>query len=273
MTTQETIMKARIWVLGAPDPEMEAIEDLLREAGETVLHATVAGVRVHPGNAYRADVPPEIMHSDLVPVECAWWASDEDRPDLVIDHHRPGDPGYGRPPAEYWEASSLGQVVSILRTEGGNHGDLPNEYTLTAAADHCLAAAYRGECPGVDPDTLMGWRIETRATYRGCDPADLLATVERTRQTLRDLWDGQRDRGYVLLTDPLPECPEAAAREGIPFCAPVTDRDGRRKLVLQCAPPDIITHWMQRHRESGHEVYGDPARGFAGAYVSRAAAG
>src|SRR5690606_27510283 len=29
---------------------------------------------------------------------------------------------------------------------------IPDDIVYTAAADHCLAAAYRGECPGVDPD-------------------------------------------------------------------------------------------------------------------------
>ena len=45
----------KIWVLGAPDPEMEAIEALLRERGETVAYATRPdGKRVHAGNAYLA---------------------------------------------------------------------------------------------------------------------------------------------------------------------------------------------------------------------------
>ena len=45
----------RLWVLGAGDPEMAAIEKLLQDAGEKFTHATVAGVRVHPGNAYKAE--------------------------------------------------------------------------------------------------------------------------------------------------------------------------------------------------------------------------
>src|SRR5690606_42081711 len=44
---------------------------------------------------------------------------------------------------------------------------IPDRYVLAAAADHCLAAAYRGECPGVDPDALMRWRVESRAAFQG----------------------------------------------------------------------------------------------------------
>src|SRR5690606_4181877 len=37
----------------------------------------------------------------------------------------------------------------------------PDSPVFAAAADHCLAAAYRGECPGIDPNALMRWRVET----------------------------------------------------------------------------------------------------------------
>ena len=111
----------RLWILGAPDPEMQAIETLLRECGERVAYALdERGERVHAGNAY-ADgctwyspeqpdptAPGAVAGEDytLYCVECAPTARDRVR----IDHHRPGDPGYGRPPSEFMPASSLGQV-------------------------------------------------------------------------------------------------------------------------------------------------------------------
>src|SRR5690606_35947049 len=115
-------------------------------------------------------------------------------PEIIrIDHHRPGDPGYGRSPEEFLPASSIGQVwASLLRLRNDGwdsplysgtgsvywndrrwYGDtpygqvdVPEALLLVAAADHCLAAAYRGECPGVDPDKLMQWRVETRAEFQ-----------------------------------------------------------------------------------------------------------
>src|SRR5690606_24913959 len=63
---------------------------------------------------------------------------------------------------------------------------IPSPLILAAAADHCLAAAYAGECPGVDPDALMVWRAETRAAFQGRSPDDILADVERARQALRE---------------------------------------------------------------------------------------
>src|SRR5690606_38859652 len=152
--------------------------------------------------------------STVYAVECIdmlpnnWW--------VRIDHHRPGDPGYGRPPAEFMAASSLGQVIAELArrqnlpavwrceehvlerapngcVKGNPYGPywhvgitpadasrrlswgellydhslvLPRAFVLAAAADHCLAAAYRGECPGVDPDALLRWRAWERAQFQ-----------------------------------------------------------------------------------------------------------
>ena len=187
---------SRLWILGAPDPEMEAIERLLRECGETVVYAADArGERVTAATAYRSQRPE--VHDGMVDlvyaVECGgdWFgapntlaasATPEDGM-LVgcvrIDHHRPGDPGYGRPPSEFLAASSIGQVIRelarlrrlrfrpltkvpgaypggsfILRdwegfgaawliSDGAAWRVVPPHLVLTGAADHCLGAAYR----------------------------------------------------------------------------------------------------------------------------------
>src|SRR5690606_12426626 len=43
---------------------------------------------------------------------------------------------------------------------------IPHDLVLTAAADHCLGAAYRGECPGVDTDELLAYRVASRARFQ-----------------------------------------------------------------------------------------------------------
>ena len=332
----------RLWILGAPDPEMEAIEALLREQGEDVAYATVAGKRVHPGNAYKSDFSELSLmdYSEIVIVEC-----DGDRtpfgsrPVTVIDHHRPGDPGYGRSPAEFMEASSIGQVLALLCRAGilqptavsdcnyvtgaafvrtkvrtrydwvpgpweyqwtnahvvgnayqqGTHDGIrdgaidtrrtmvslmfryrvPEAIIMAAAADHCLAAAYRGECPGVDPDALMRWRVETRAKFQGRSVESLMADVESARKELRSrvvphavIPGAVADFGDSTI----PELPEAAAREGIAFLATVTDRDGRKKVVLQAAGSEQVQAFLSHY--PAQDKYGDPARGFAGGYLA-----
>jgi len=188
------------WVLGAADPEMVAIEGLLRRKGEVVEYATHNGERVNAGNAYEAD-PRDSKHFFAIECGSPAWSTY-----TVVDHHRPRDPGFGGPPAQYMIAASIGQVVRMLeldicrqcgdridwRDRSGLQGapvmavsdryrgpsrcverhDWPiqpkcyDQIRLIAAADHCLAAAYRGECPGVDPRELMWWQRRPGARGR-----------------------------------------------------------------------------------------------------------
>lgn len=279
-------MANRLWILGASDPEMAAIERLLREAGEVVIHAMVGGRRVHPGNAYSAAAAAAKYGNDsgetIYFVECAGQVYGTSQNAVVIDHHRPGDPGYGRPPEEYWPSSSIGQVVHALARLGIRPAEYPDDYTaiggrgvpskylMTAAADHCLEAAYRGRCPGVDPDALMQWRAESRAAFQGRTVEAVMADIETARQRLRLAVSPQAnilDDYADLRGESIPELPEAAAREGIPFVASQTDRDGRRKVVLMSAPPELVSRFLTGEIVPGLvDCYGDPARGFAGGY-------
>ena len=119
LVTQSTEMKMPHsqlkFLLGAGDPEMQVIESLLDSCSQEWEYATADGRRVHPGNAYRAD--PVSSEARLVFVECRFLS---DIPDdhIVVDHHNPGDPGYGSGPDEFWTGSSLGQVVELLREFG-----------------------------------------------------------------------------------------------------------------------------------------------------------
>jgi hypothetical protein len=213
------------WILGAPDPEMAAIEVLLREAGQAVLYAAdQTGRRVIPSTAYEAvGVVGDLPSGEIVLVECGGPALDALRVVARCDHHRPGDPGYGRGPEDFLAASSVGQVIVALGAAGrlpaewpgetreeaarrlgcdpwistgaalapgeiwfrpgpkpywvvGCRADgrypharyvwgpgegvgalrVPDHICLTAAADHCLAAAYAGRCPGVRWSWLGG---------------------------------------------------------------------------------------------------------------------
>jgi len=371
-------MTDRIWILGAPDPEMEMIEQLLRACSEHVEHATVwrNGVRrrVTPAEAYAPDVeigeglrggretaymvecaPAVLVGSSFDGIDWAGVA-------VAIDHHRPGDPGYGRPPAEFLPASSIGQVISELARLDvlpddwryvGIHPDdptyqagelvplpggrtvrywhatgvwyeyrIPADHVLAAAADHCLAAAYRGECPGVDPDALMRWRVESRAAFQGRSVEEVLADVERAREALRaaptvrladgiDVRDmreaytvqtvlvvpfvegatvdsagvgdatfvvfgpraeGAWDEGghHTFVERGVAELPEAGAREGLAYIATVTERGGRQKVVLGAADAEMVRAFLESWAPAQGlvDIYGDPARGFAGGYLA-----
>lgn len=321
-------MSERLWVLGAGDPEMQMAETLLREAGETVAYAIGPdGRRVFPGNAYRAtdlrwsldpaDATGPAWDSVTHLIECAPVAEAAIRSDVrVIDHHRPGDPGFGRSPAEFVAASSIGQVIAELRGWGvlGRDWRISMPMILCAAADHCLAAAYRGECPEVDPDDLMEWRIASRAAFQGRPAEAILADVEAVRVVLRDAKRVALIEGSVhcagsrcgcgpqsyesgdensstrhgsgdcycdcvgcsgiwaadMRGRKVPELPEASAREGVCFVADgLPDPDGRVKVVCQSGSRDQIRAFLETWAPAQGlvDLYGDPARGFAGGYL------
>ncbi len=313
---------SRLWVLGASDPEMASIEKLLADVGEQYIYATSGGSRVHPGNAYRADEVESATHW----VECSP-AGGHPAGATVIDHHRPGDPGYGVGPEEFLEASSVGQVYSLVGEGGsgyeyypdfgwahlyrrGPHSpwereSVPAHVILTAAADHCLGAAYRGECIGVDPDTLMRFRAASRAEFQKRAVGDVLADIEAATSALEtaDLitlrhgpivepdvpgyatghcpecgYDSPAEgecgicathardmRGAIV-----PELPEAATRLGMAYVAgPLVGPDGRKKITCSGAAYHVaafMEDWAPR--EGLVDIYGDPARGFAGGYIA-----
>ena len=283
-----------LFVLGASDPEMAAIENLLRNCGQAFVYALQDdGQRVHPGSAYRHCRPSskeislaiygepdwDITDINLAYVECgnpAHLATG----DIRIDHHRPGDPGYGQPPSEYWEASSLGQVYELLTlkdfyVEGRQLGidNFPQnwgELKMVAAADHCLAAAYKDQCPEVDPQALRAWRIKSRAEFQGRSELEILADVERAEAALKSA--PRIEIGGAEIADlrgpVIPELPEAATYLGLGYLAEVADRDGRRKIVISAGENTLREFMGSLASAQGlTDIYGDPVRGFAGGYV------
>ena len=154
---------------------------------------------------------------------------------------------------------------------------VPKAILLAAAADHCLGAAYRGECPGVDPDALMTWRAESRAKFQGRSVADVLADVERARKALLEFpiirLAAAVGNTTMLVADMrgpvVPELPEAACREGMAYLATVRDPGGREKVVLGAASVAQVEAFMSTWAPTQGliNIYGDPARGFAGGYL------
>jgi hypothetical protein len=267
----------RIWILGAPDPEMAAIESLLLSVGERVAHAGFLDParpgcfrRCHAGDAnaakahqYRVDCGDAgDSHETWCLVECTVPTPDE-CPVVRIDHHRPGDPGFGLSPSDFWMASSLGQVCALL-------GRFPApELILIAAADHCLGAAYRGECPGVDPEVLKKFRAEERAKFQGRHVEEVMADIEATTHALRAAPSIELQIRDMRREIPWPELVEAGTIAGVSYIAgPLACPDGRKKIVCSGSADQIRAFMSDFEPSLGLVgIYGDPARGFAGGYL------
>lgn len=320
-----------LFVLGADDPEMSAIESLLHESGQQFTYARgPSGPRVIPPTTYQAVMPDQVDGiTDVVFIECdiatgtrVDWLQNVDL--HFVDHHRPGDPGYGCGPTEFLPASSIGQVITLLAqadalppwersgtrvgilgnllrfptgwnterwevmatadtplrecdtTHLGDYLYIPENLVVIAAADHCLAAAYAGQCPGVHTRSLREFRVSQRATHQRRTEAEIEADIDRAAGALEIA--PRIEIGGVMLADLrgqfVPELPEAACINGIGYLATVEERDGRRKIVIGgCGegtvpgvePVEVfISAWAPAQGLIG--IYGVPVRGIGGAY-------
>ena len=325
----------RLWVLGGKSLQIDAIEDLLHERGEDSTYATAVGQRVNAVTAYIADSPKLIETISAAPythvyfVECfdisaGVFAKKRDIKTGLIGSIYRGQLGFGKTPAEFMAGSTIGQVITILAQEDklsrwiscgiGNRAGtfalqsgkwavssrlnhyIPEEFVLLAASEY-LDAAYRGECPGVDSETLKEWRVHSLAKFEGRTGEQVLADiksartlVQRTRErsqlplSIADLRDGYcRDCGSEgmptggrqcivgnkfrhNITPVIPELFDAAALEGVACLSIGQDFwMGQREFVLQCASPAQI-EWFGGEFKA-QEEYSAPARGIAGGLI------
>ena len=140
---------------------------------------------------------------------------------------------------------------------------------------------------------LMTWRAESRARHQRRPVSEILRDVAETTEGLRkapqlDLNDPRyaahtEDHDWsssvcdgcahdpLWIADmrrepPWPELPEAAARAGIGYISgPLVGPDGRRKITCS-GSPEQVRAFMLGFGEDLVDLYGDPARGFAGGY-------
>lgn len=262
--------KELIFVLGAQDPEMREIERALRSSARAFAHAAKDGIRCVPRTAYETDGvvrvsrAGQVMPAVLLPgapavfVECTVVGLS---PILRVDHHHPGDQGYDKGPETYLEGSSLGQALKLLEMEP------TATQRLLAAADHCLTAAYQGACPGIDPHELLFMRASWQAKMSGRTLGDVMEGILAAAKQVDRHFDSEL--GEALFLDPTEvtlDLTEGAALAGKPVRYRQLMQDGDLKEMLKGAEPGHIERFMDGHRSAGRRVYGNPYRGYAGAY-------
>lgn len=258
------------FVLGAQDPEMREIERVLGGAKIAFVHAAKGRRRCTPKTAYEADGvvlvgPDNIPRPQLLPpkapkvfVECTLL---DGPPVLRVDHHHPGDPGYTASPEDYLRGSSLGQVLTLLERDPS-----PTQ-RLLAASDHCLTAAYQGECPGVDPDELLFLRASWRAKMSGRSLSDVVAGILDAARRVRAHHDSEFGESRFLDPTEMPlDLAEGAAYAGLPVRYRELLPEGVLKEMFKGGTPDTVQAFMAEHHAAGRPVYGNPYRGYAGAY-------
>ena len=283
-------MPKTLFLLGADDPEMWRIMQLLYKCGAHYEHASIDGEPVTADSAYRARMPQLFGIDRLVCIECQPVGMIPEGIDMaVIDHHRPGDPGYNLGPEHYWEAASIGQLVRFLKKEmpvefiGIGFYGIENELRHIAASDHCPAAAMAGKCPGIDPKMIERIQLENSAKRAGCSIEEIEKLTEEYKRKLDTA--PLIDMGSIKICDMTSESlgeGYTPAYLALRRAAYTTDRCylGRgytkagkaKKLVITGnLPPEVITYfldvWAPAH--GLQNTYGVPLRGYAGGYYPR----
>ena len=152
--------------------------------------------------------------------------------------------------------------------------DVPptEDIRYTAAADHCLAAAYAGLCPNIDPERMRLWRGRSRAQFKKMALAQFEKSLQETINQLRDRptitiggfkFIDAMDSEYRELVD-------ASAIIGLGAMFSYFDRRKNRfKVAAINGAPAAMAAWIEWSKQQPYfeDQWGDPQRGFAGAYV------
>lgn len=293
------------FILGADDPEMEEITRLLTVHELDFCYAAVAGVRCHPGNAYRADsvvFPDESQslsrpqpqtqtrelaapYTGLVFVECRPHdvpLSEKHARLASIDHHEEGDPGYSLGPADFWAASSLGQVVSRL-IAAGKEVECTHDMLVLAAMDHCRQAAIRGECPGVSAEEVLDRRVASISERHQLSIETVKAMVAdfaADLQTHEPIAFGNGEvvdythRHLGVGYSPELLCAQTALdMNGLAALARSNespDPSDEKIMLTGHATPHMVEHFMRVYAPAKRlvRIFGVPARSYAGGYIT-----
>ena len=260
------------FILGAADPEMNRIDSVLTALNLSFEYASVNGDRCHPGNAYKADRP--VAAGQLVEVECT--ASEPTgRVVARMDHHREGDFGFDKGPEAFWEASSIGQLWGLLV------GHFPVEQLesafgedklLVAASDHCPVHASLGMCPRVSPAALFNFRMANKAKFLNKELSEVYEEINQSLNMVNELHVKTFVNGDVIdATDvTIPHLPDVITHPSIALPAQYTmvDRDGRTNVgLIGTINPKLVEEWMEVNKDTLVDIYGSPARGYAGGYL------
>lgn len=274
-------MKNILVIFGGADFEEQAARAFAQTIRLATATATLNGVPVHAGNAklangFKVDIGKLDIITEVIIFENNPVTAGNLPVILNCDHHSPGDTGYGKSADEYWQASSLGQLMNFFEVT-------PNmEQLMVAAGDHCLPAAYAGKCPWIDLEEFANFRSELRANFYAQDSRNAhKASKESLEQIVQNAMEkiaqapvlesgviDMRSSGYV------DELPEAAIRMNKAYIAEIDETDrggsktGNKKIVLGGhTTPDVVIsfiEWANAHENKVGDAYGDPVRGFAG---------
>lgn len=293
MSTPYRKAKRFRFILGALDPEMIMIEKLLSEHS---IPFEVAQVykdsklkRANHAECYRSKMSDGIAYPKPqrhdVWIECEPVGGKKAITAVggrFIDHHYPGDLGYGMSAQQHADASSIAQLCKLLEIP------MTDEILLASAIDHGLAAAYRNEIPGIFADDVYRRQVDL-----------MISDFKKTREHIDGEIVGER---LIIRNGNLPRLTfsaygeeyevvdyrekvlhdsfeylcvrEAALLEGVALLISRTYRVLQYvrpgEMFVAHVPPPVIRAFMEgKIHPHLEERFGVPQRSFAGGYYPK----
>jgi hypothetical protein len=130
---------------------------------------------------------------------------------------------------------------------------IPHNILLIAACDHCLRAAYAGDCPGVYSLEVLGYRTKLRAAIRKCSEKEVSQDFEKAFKGLNEA--PKIVLGNYSFADvrgrELPELADTGTYLNISYLTgPLQDPSGRKKIVWSGDPKEIegFVGWVRDQR-------------------------
>jgi hypothetical protein len=273
------------YVLGAEDAEMICIERALRTLGLPFVYAAENGVRVTQDNAYSANgfiaapgidyFNPVAATGQKVSIECTVTVDPVYTPDTEVDHHYPGDVGYGGVAADFFESSSVGQVYNQL-VDPGEGFTVPqvdaafgSDIEFIAAADHCLAAAYQEDCPDITFAGMLDYRARVEAIAAKKDVKVIKERFMDDAAIIRSLPETTVGAlTYRIATDrPVVYHTEAAAMVNTVVEFETKEpKDRTRVSLVGITNPTTISPWITAKLDTLHSIVSEQYRGYAYGY-------
>lgn len=268
-------MSDLFFFLGAKDPEMDRIEEILIEHNMAYKYAMINNIRVHPGNAYNFYVKPCEINEYTIFIECfPYQLQGEESNYQRIDHHRVCDEGYYMKADQFWDASSIGQLYKMLNIQS----DILYDDMILAAMDHCLPQALSGNLPGIKINDVLQRRILEISKTASMNVKQVeekinlykdiiaLAPIKNINGfEIHDLTDTHLGYGYSA---DLLSAQTAASLIGVPILLKHGDAPLREKITLSGinTPENVIIVEEYLKKEDFKYIYSVPTRGYCGGY-------
>lgn len=268
----DTTKSNNVVICGASDPEMEIIKAFCRKMSIKYIDMACT-----PAQAYgQMEIDQELIDNNHIVYVEFKPKNNIGNNNTIIDHHNPGDPGYGEDKKHY-AFSSLGQFINYFNISFDEETD--DGYNLRAllvyamAADHCLTDAYNDVYPEIymQFQYFLEYRIYIKANYAKMPFEAVLNNYKNTIEYIKKVNTKFINNEQTIIikndSEDAKYLNEIAAIVNTAVIYTMPLKEGGVKLGIIGSNYKNTKQFVdifQEYKEESDTVYGNPHRGYAG---------